>query len=45
MVLGNAQNQSFLGFKLRAFVHLETMWFFSNCGRERHALTLVKGVH
>ena len=27
-------NQSFLGFKLGALMHLERMWFFSNCGRE-----------
>jgi hypothetical protein len=34
IVLDEAQNQSFLGSKLGALIHLERMWFFSNCGRD-----------
>jgi hypothetical protein len=34
IVLDEAQNQSFLGSKLGALIHLERMSFFSNCGRD-----------
>ena len=30
LVVDEAENQSFLGFKFGALVHLEKVWFFSN---------------
>jgi hypothetical protein len=35
IVPDEAENQSFLGFKLEALIHLKRVWFFSNCGRDQ----------
>jgi hypothetical protein len=39
IIVDEAENQSFLGFKFGALINSEKVWIFSNCGRRSRPWT------